>query len=153
MKQLLIVYHSQTGHTEAMAKAIYAGTQHPDIIDVNTHIRTAFDTELEDLLQADGVIFGTPENFGYMSGALKDFFDRTYYPAQGKVESLPFTVFISAENDGSGAAREIERIAKGYAFKLVQTPIIAVGDLTPAILSQCEELGMSMAVGLEMGIF
>ena len=108
---------------------------------------------LDDLLQARGLLLGTPENFGYMSGALKNFLDRTYYPAQGKISGLPYAVFISAGNDGSGALRSIERIARGYPLKPVCEPIIARGELDEAILRRCEELGETMASGVAWGIF
>jgi NAD(P)H-dependent FMN reductase len=99
------------------------------------------------------VLLGTPENFGYMSGAMKDFLDRTFYPCEGKVESLPYAVFISAGNDGRGALAAIQRIARGYPLREVQDAIIARGEVTPAALSSCEELGAAFAAGLELGVF
>ncbi|HXH03194.1 MAG TPA: flavodoxin family protein [Candidatus Competibacteraceae bacterium] len=150
-RHLLIVYHSQTGHTQAMAEAVLRGAQKEEGVEVR--IKRALEAGLDDLLWADGVIFGTPENFGYMSGALKDFFDRTFYPAQGKVEGLPYAVFISAGNDGSGALFNIERIARGYPLKPVAEPIIAKGELTEEALACCEELGEAMAAGVALGIF
>jgi multimeric flavodoxin WrbA len=98
-------------------------------------------------------VFGTPENFGTMSGALKDFFDRTYYPAEEHQLNLPYGLFISAGNDGSGAVREIDRIACGYPLRKVNEPLIAKGEINADHLKQCEELGLSMAAGLSMGIF
>ena len=98
MAKILIVYHSRTGNTEKMAKAVAegaAGIEHTELI-----VRKAFDASLEDLLYCDGIAIGTPENFGYMSGAMKDFFDRTFYPSQGKVFKKPYVIFISAGNDG-----------------------------------------------------
>ena len=88
-----------------------------------------------------------------MSGAVKDFFDRTYYPAEGKTIGLPYGLFISAGNDGSGAVREIGRIATGYGWKLVAEPIIAKNGVTRDDLSRCEELGAAFAAGLAMRIF
>ena len=107
----------------------------------------------KDLLWADGVIFGTPENFGYMSGILKDFFDRTFYEVEGKVDGLPFAVFISAGTDGQGAVESIRRICRGYKFREVQEPLVIVGNFSDSIILKCEELGMSMAAGIENGIF
>jgi multimeric flavodoxin WrbA len=150
-KHLLIVYHSQTGNTQAMAEAVRRGADR--VGEVETRLQRAFDSGLEDLLWADGLLLGTPENFGYMSGALKDFLDRTYYPARGKVDGLPYSVFISAGNDGSGALMNIQRIAKGYPLKPVCDPIIAKGALEPAALDCCEELGETMAMGVAWGIF
>lgn len=148
---MLIVYHSQSGNTEQLASAVYQGAcSEPDI---EVQKRRAFDADLSDLLWADGLLFGTPENFGYMSGALKDFFDRTYYPAEPHQINLPFAIFISAGNDGSGAAREIERIARGYPLRKVAPPLICKGEICDAYRQQAREFGQSMAAGLAMGIF
>jgi multimeric flavodoxin WrbA len=150
-KHLLIVYHSQTGHTRRMARAVWRGAQR--VVEVETRLKMALRAGLDDLLWAQGLLLGTPENFGYMSGAMKNFLDRTYYPAQGKISGLPYAVFISAGNDGSGALRSIERIARGYSFKSVCDPIIARGELSADVLQQCEELGETMASGVAWGIF
>jgi len=152
MKHLLLVYHSKDGNTGRMAKAVAKGCEHPDV-EVELRQRTAFAASVEDLLWADGLILGTPENFGYMSGAVKDFFDRTFYPTEGKVEGLPYCVFISAGNDGTGALTSIRRIASGYPFKEVQEPMIARGPVTAETLRQCEDFGLFMAAGIEAGIF
>ncbi len=153
MKHLLIVYHSQTGHTQAMAEAVLHGASSEEVNGVETRMLRAGNAGPEDLLWAHALILGTPENFGYMSGAMKDFLDRTYYPCEGKVESLPYAIFISADNDGSGALGSIQRIARGYPLRVVQEPIIALGGTTDADLAACEELGMAMAAGLEMNVF
>ncbi|MDZ7622632.1 MAG: NAD(P)H-dependent oxidoreductase [Candidatus Competibacteraceae bacterium] len=150
-RHLLIVYHSQTGHTRTMARAVSRGARR--VPEVETRVRMALRAGLDDLLWAHGLLLGTPENFGYMSGALKNFLDRTYYPAQGLVEGLPYAVFISAGNDGTGALTSIERIARGYPLKSVCDPLIARGELTPEILQACEELGETMATGVAWGIF
>ncbi len=134
-----------------MAAAVLRGCQQET--DVITRLLRAFDAGLSDLLWADGIVFGTPENFGTMSGALKDFFDRTYYPAEEHQLNLPYGLFISAGNDGSGAVREIDRIACGYPLRKVNEPLIAKGEINADHLKQCEELGLSMAAGLSMGIF
>lgn len=153
MKNLLIIYHSKGGKNQRMADAVKAGAHHPDIEDVAVRFLRAPDAADQDLLWADGIIFGTPENFGYMSGALKDFFDRTFYEVEGKVDAKPFCIFIGAGNDGQGALMSIRRICKGYNFKEIQEPLIVVGDLGDDDLVRCEELGMGMAAGLEAGIF
>jgi multimeric flavodoxin WrbA len=153
LKHLLIVYHSQSGNTQAMAEAVLRGARCEEIGGVETCMLRAADAGPENLLWANALILGTPENFGYMSGAMKDFLDRTYYPCEGKVESLPYAIFISADNDGSGALGSIQRIALGYPLRAVQEPIIARGEITDGILTACEELGMAMAAGLEMSVF
>lgn len=150
-KHLLIVYHSQTGHTQRMAKAVLLGARR--VAGVETRLKRALRAELDDLLWAEGLLLGTPENFGYMSGGMKHFLDRTYYPAQGKINGLPYAVFISTGNDGTGALHSIERIVRGYPFKAVCEPLIARGELTDAILQSCEELGETMASGVAWGIF
>ena len=111
MKHLLVVYHTQTGHTEAMARAVVRGRPASrGVGGSEVHLRRAVDAGLADLLRADAVAFGTPENFGQLSGGMKDFFDRTYYPAQGLVEGLACcAVFISAGNDGRGALEALRR--------------------------------------------
>lgn len=151
MTRILIVYHSQTGHTRQMAEAVCDGAK--DIDGVEVILKKACDATIDDLLTCDGLAVGTPENFGYMSGMIKDFFDRTYGDAQDKVFRKPYVVFISAGNDGSGALRAIERIALGYKFKNVFTPVIAKGTITAEILEKCRELGGTLAGGCAMGIY
>ncbi|MDG2308274.1 MAG: NAD(P)H-dependent oxidoreductase [Candidatus Binatia bacterium] len=151
MKHLLIVFHSQGGGTRAMADAVLAGAS--EETEVETRMVDAFQGGPDDLLWANAVIFGTPENFGYMSGALKDFFDRTFYPLQGKVDQLPYAVFIKCGNDGSGALFNIDRIAKGYPLRQVAEAIVHKGDVDDAVLQKCTELGQTLAAGLAIGIF
>ena len=151
MAKILIVYHSQTGNTEKMANAVAEGARGIEGVDVI--LKKAVDATLEDLLTADGFALGTPENFGYMSGMVKDFFDRTFYGAQEKAFRKPFVVFISPGNDGTGALRAIERIALGYKFKTVYQPVIAKGTITEEIINQCVELGATIAGGCQMGIY
>ena len=136
-----------------MADAVYRGTQNPDIDGVEARLRRAGNAGVEDLLWADAVIFGTPENFGYMSGAMKDFLDRVFYPCEGKLEATPFAIFIGTGNDGSLAALSLRRILNGLSFKEIQPPVIAVGALTSQHLQACEELGATFAAGLELGVF
>ena len=151
MKNLLIVYHTQTGNTGRMAQAVWSGAKEES--DTVTRLKIAACAGLKDLIWADALLLGTPENFGYMSGAMKNFFDRTYYPAQPLQLNLPYAIFVSAGNDGSGAVREIDRIALGYPLKKVAEPVIAQGELGERHLELCRELGLSMASGLALGIF
>ena len=118
---------------------------------VETRMLKANDAGPEDLLWADAMAIGTPENFGYMSGMIKDFLERTFYEVEGKLNPLPYALFICAGDDGSGAVRSIERIANGYPFKKVQEPIICQGDLE-ASKAKCKDLGLMLAAGIEMGI-
>lgn len=154
MTRILIVYHSQTGNTEKMARAVAQGAAGME--DTEVILKKAVDASPEDLIGCDGLAIGTPENFGYMSGAVKDFFDRTFYPAEGKVFRKPYVVFISAGNDGTGALNSIERVALGYRFKKVYDPVIARGSeggVTDEILARCRELGETIAGGLQAGIY
>jgi len=152
-KHLLIVYHSKSGKNKKMADAVLRGARHEEIGEVDVRFLQAFEASADDLRWADGIIFGTPENFGYMSGALKDFFDRTFYEVEGEVDAKPFCLFIGAGNDGQGAVTSIRRICNGYNFKEIQEPVLVVGELTETLENQCLELGMGMAAGLEAGIF
>ena len=136
-----------------MADSVYAGATDPDVGDVEVSKVPTFEATAEDLLRADGLILGTPENFGYMSGQMKDFFDRTFYEVEGKISPLPYAIFIGAGNDGTGALTAIRRIAKGYPFIEVQEPVLVRGDLTDQDLEQCRELGLALAVGIEAGIY
>ena len=146
------MYHSKHGCTESLAREILAGAEDPSIENVEVRILKAKDAGARDLLWADVMALGTPENFGYMSGMTKDFLDRTFYEVEGKLNPLPYALFICAGNDGSGAIRSIERIANGYPFQKIQEPIICKGDVASA-KAQCKELGQMMAAGIEMGIF
>ncbi len=152
-KHLLIVYHSQSGTTSKMAEAVIKGAKHPDIEGVEVRVRDALEALPDDVLWADGFILGTPENFGYMSGAMKYFLDRVYYACENKVGGIPYGLFVRAGNDGTGAISSITRILTGLSVKQVQEPVLIAGDFDESRLTECEELGMTLAAGLESGIF
>ncbi len=152
-KTLLIVYHSGSGRTEALASAVRRGASHEDVETVEVRFKTAFEAGPQDLLDADGVIFGTPENFGYMSGALKDFFDRTFYVVEGQIKNPPYAVFVCAGNDGTGALTAIRRIVRGFPMNEVQEPVIARGDVTDEDLEKAEALGAALAFGMDAGVY
>lgn len=151
MKNLLIIYHTQSGNTGQLAEAVHRGACLEDEVEVR--MLKAVDGCLEDLLWCDAVLFGTPENFGYMSGALKDFYDRTFYPAEPYELNRPYGLFISAGNDGSGAVRECDRILLGYPMKKVMEPLICKGEITAEYLVAAEEFGQTLACGLSVGVF
>jgi multimeric flavodoxin WrbA len=153
MRNLLIVYHSKTGNTGTLAQAVLAGATDPLVEGVEVRLQRAAVAGPDDLRWADGLLLGTPENFGYMSGALKDFFDRTYYEVEGELRPLPYAIFVSAGNDGTGAVREIRRIGTGYRFQEVQEPVIVRGIPDAAALAKCRDLGLALAAGLEAGIW
>jgi multimeric flavodoxin WrbA len=149
--RVLIVYASQSGGAARLAEAVERGARAESSAQVRRlHGTTA---GLDDLLWCQALVIVTPENFGYMAGAVKDFFDRTYEPAQGRLANLPFAVVVRAGNDGSFALEAVERIARGYGFKRVAEPILSVGDDVEGPLARCEELGQLIVAGLELGIF
>jgi multimeric flavodoxin WrbA len=153
MVTVLIVYHSQGGHTRKMAEAVAAGAA--EIEGVQVRLKPAGETTGEDLSSCAGLLIGSPEYFGYMAGALKDLFDRTYEALRGhpRIFRKPYALFISAGNDGSGALLHIERICTGFQFKKCQAPLVARGPVTESVLDQCRELGRTLAAGCEAGIF
>ena len=152
-KHLLIVYHSQSGTTTRMADAIVNGATSPDVEGVEVRVRSALDADSDDLLWADGFILGTPENFGYMSGAMKYFLDRVFYPCENRIGGKPWAMFVRAGNDGTGAIASVRRILAGLAVREIQEPVLIAGEFDESRLAECEELGLTMAAGLEAGVF
>jgi multimeric flavodoxin WrbA len=136
-----------------MAEHVVKGAR--SISNLTVTLKKAEEANFQDLLECDGLAIGSPEYFGYMAGMVKDFFDRTYEPAQGIQEIFrkPYVVFVSAGNDGSGALNHIERICTGYRFKKVYEPVVARGDLNQEVLEKCEELGMTLAAGCKEKIY
>ncbi len=153
MTSILIMFHSQTGNTEKMARAVARGVEETD--DTRAVVRRASEATAKDLRDCDALVICSPEYFGYMAGAIKDFFDRTYEELRDDpaVHKKPYAVVISAGNDGSFALSHIERICKGYRLKKVQHPIVSKGKITDEMLSKCFELGRTIAEGVRAGIF
>ena len=162
-KTLLIVYHSMTGGTRQMAEAARVGA----ILEAGVEVRLlqAAEAGPDDVLKADGYVFATPENLAAISGQLKDFFDRSYYSVLEQINGRPYATLVCAGSDGSNAARQIERIAKGWRLKPVAEPLIVCTHAqTPeAILAfkqidekdraRCHALGEALAAGLALGVF
>ncbi len=151
--RILLVYGGRAGgRTERLRAALVAGLREPgDPLELRE--RPALDAGIDDLLWAQGLLLATPEHFGYMSGALKDFFDRTFYPAEGRTEGLPWALCVSAGNDGTGTVAAVERIATGYRWKRFAEPVVVVGEPDAAALARCRELGATLAAGLAAGVF
>ena len=150
MKNLLIVYHTGGVKTAQLAEAVARGARAEGGVAVV--LKRCAEAGPEDLLAADGLILGTPENFGYMSGALKDFFDRIYYPCLEHTQGLPFAAYIRAGHDGTGTRRALESILTGLRWPLAQEPLTLRGDWQETFVAQAEELGMTVAAGLDAGI-
>jgi multimeric flavodoxin WrbA len=121
--------------------------------DIEVRLLRATDADTHDLLWADAVLFGSPENFGYLSGGLIDFLARTFYPAQMQPRSWVYGMFVSTGNDGRGAVRQLQRIVGGYPMREVAEPIIVRGEVSNEGLARCEELGLTLAAGLTLGVF
>ncbi|MBI3916898.1 MAG: flavodoxin family protein [Betaproteobacteria bacterium] len=163
MKTLLIVFHSMTGGSRQMAEAASRGASAEREVEVR--LRHAAQAKAQDVLEADGYVFVTPENLASMSGIMKDFFDRTYYAALERISGRPYATLVCAGSDGANAVRQIERICTGWRLKAVcepiivcthaQTPEAILAPKTIAVddLRRCEETGAAVAAGLALGVF
>jgi multimeric flavodoxin WrbA len=161
MKQLLIIWHSRTGAAEAMARAAFESAREEG----EARILRASEAGAEDLLGASGFLFAAPENLAALSGEMKEFFDRCYYPVLGRIEGRAYAQMIAAGSDGANAARQLARIATGWRLKEVQPPMIVNTDaqtpeqilarktLPPGTLAKCRELGAGMMAGVASGIW
>ncbi|MEQ9546267.1 MAG: flavodoxin family protein [Marinobacter sp.] len=152
MKRLLIVAHAPSPNTLRLRDAVRDGAHHEDIEAVEVVVKAPLEAGPDDILACDAIILGTTENLGYMSGALKDFFDRSYYPCLELTQGLPFTYYIRAGHDGTGTNRAIESITTGLRWKLIQEPLICRGEYKDEFEEQCRELGMYVAASLDAGL-
>jgi multimeric flavodoxin WrbA len=163
VKTLLIVHHSMTGGTRQMAEgALRAAARDTGI---QATCLSAAEAGPGDLLAADGYLFATPETLAAMSGMMKDFFDRTYYPVLDRLNGRPYAAMICAGSDGTNVARQLTRIATGWRLKPIADPLIictqaqspetilAPKHLTRADIERCETLGATLAAGLALGMF
>lgn len=151
-KTLLIIAHAPSPNTRRLRDALLEGVQSVDTQGVSVQCLSPFDAGPGHVMAADGIILSTTENLGYMSGALKDFFDRIYYPTLEAKQGLPYALLIRAGNDGRGTERAVETIVTGLRWRAAQPALICRGDFQEAFVSQCRELGAAMAVGLETGV-
>ena len=163
MKTLLIVWHSRTGAARQMAEAAARAAR--EAMEATVRILPAEAAQAEDLLAADGYLFACPENLASMSGAMKEFFDRCYYPCLDRLNGRPYAALIAAGSDGEGAARQMARIATGWRLRPAAAPLIvrthaqtpeaiaAAKTLDADDLARCAELGQALAAGLALGVF
>ena len=152
-KRLLIIAHAPSHNTARLLDAVVDGARSDETLTIDVAALTPFDAGPEDVLAANAVILGTTENLGYMSGALKDFFDRSYYPCLEETQGLPYCLYVRAGHDGTGTRRGVETIVTGLRWRAVQEPLICRGAWQETFVGQCSELGAAMAAGLDAGIF
>ena len=152
-KCLLVVAHAPSDNTRKLVEAVLRGAASPDIENVLTRWVAPLQASPDDVLQADAIILGTTENLGYMSGALKDFFDRCYYPVLEEKQGLPCALYIRAGMDGTGTRRAVESIVTGLRWNWARDPLVLRGEWQTRFVEDAEELGLYMAAGLDSGIF
>lgn len=153
MKRLLIVAHAPSANTGRLLDAVAAGAASIGSGAVETIVRRPFDAGPDDVRAAQAIILGTTENLGSMSGALKDFFDRVYYPCLDHTQGLPYAAYIRAGHDGTGTRRQLQTIVTGLRWRAVQEPLVLRGAWQEAFVPSCHELGAAMAAGLDAGVF
>ncbi|MVZ98500.1 flavodoxin family protein [Sphingorhabdus sp. IMCC26285] len=163
MKRLLIIWHSQTGGSKALAQAAAEGAAAFDAIEAKLLFADA--AQPAQMLQSDAYLFVFPENLAAISGVMKAFFDRCYYPCLGKIEGRPYAIIVCAGSDGSNAARQAERIATGWRLKKVADPLIVCTNaqteaailgsktISPDELRKAVDTGAHIAAGVALGIF
>ncbi len=152
-RRLLIVAHKPSPNTETLFDAAVRGARSGGGDEVSTLAVRPFDATPEDVRAANGILLGTTENLGYMSGALKDFFDRVYYPCLEHTQGLPYALYVRAGHDGTGTRRAVESIAGGLRWRAVTEPLVMRGAWDPAFEGRCEELGALLGAGIAAGIF
>lgn len=151
-KTLLIVAHAPSPNTQKLAQAAFDGANHSDL-DVTVILKSPQETQPGDVLAADALLLGTTENLAYMAGLTKDFFDRCYYPVLDKKQGLPFAVYIRAGHDGTGTKRALQTITTGLRWEWVQQALILQGEWQDVFVEQVAELAMTLAAGVEAGIY
>ena len=150
MSYLLIIANTPSPNTQRLRDAVARGTASSGFA---TRVCSRQAVSAEDVLQASGIIIGTTENFGYMSGLLKDLFERIYYPCLEQTQAKPWALYVKAGLDGTGAINSVERIVTGLRWKAIQPPLLLKGEFQESFIEDCETLGASMAEGLSLDIF
>jgi multimeric flavodoxin WrbA len=150
MARLLVVHHTASPSLHSMFEAVTAGATDGRIEGVEVVTKAALEATAVDVLGADAYLLGTPANLGYMSGALKHFFDQIYYPCLESTAGRPYGLYVHGNSDTEGAVRAIEKIATGLQWQTAQAPVTVVGDPDRAALDACWELGAALAAGLTL---
>ncbi|SDN39518.1 flavodoxin family protein [Allokutzneria albata] len=148
MPRLLLVHHTPSPNLQAMFEAVVSGATAPEIEGVELVRRAALAATASDVLAADGFLLGTPANLGYMSGALKTFFDSVFYPCLDATKGRPYGLYVHGNNDTTGAVRSVEGITKGMGWGKAAEHVLVSGEPGKDELRACWELGATLAAGL-----
>lgn len=151
MATLLLAHHSPSPATQELLEAVLAGAKHQDIGGVEVRVRPALICSEVEVLEADGVLLGTPANIGYMSGALKHLFDRVYYPCLEATRGRPFGLYVHGNQDAVGAVRSVEQVATALGWVPVTDPVVVMGTPSGTDREACTELGGTLAARLAAG--
>jgi multimeric flavodoxin WrbA len=143
MARVLVVYHSLGGQTKAMAEAVAEGAR--AVRGAEVVVKTGLEATIDDLLGCDAIALGSPDYFSYMAGGLKDFFDRTYYPSQGKVTGKPAVAFGSAGGPPTTVLKLLEQAMGWFKLTKVADSVGVSGKVSPGVLDECKELGRTLA--------
>ncbi|MEX2659717.1 MAG: flavodoxin [Acidimicrobiales bacterium] len=150
MPRLLLVHHTPSPSTHAMFEAVLAGAADDAIEGVEVVARAALAATAVDVLEADAYLLGTPANLGYVSGALKHFFDQIYYPCLDDAAGRPYALYVHGDDDAAGAIRAVEKITTGLRWRMARESLVVTGRPSKADLEACWELGASMAAELTL---
>jgi multimeric flavodoxin WrbA len=148
--RLLVVHHTASPTLHTIFDAVMTGARDPHITGVDVIARPALAATAVDVLAADGYVLGTPANLGYMSGALKHFFDLVYYPCLDATQRRPYGVYVHGNSDTAGALQGIEKIVTGLGWRRAHEPVSVVGEPSRDDLDACRDLGATLAAGLTL---
>lgn len=148
MPTLLVVHHTPSPSTQELLESVLDGARTDDIEGVEVVTRAALAAGPSDVMAADGYLLGTPANIGYMSGALKHFFDQVYYPCLDETGGRPYGLWVHGNNDTTGAVKAVASITEGLGWKRAHEPVEVIGEVTQDDRDACWELGAAVAAGL-----
>jgi hypothetical protein len=149
---LLIVHHTASPATHTLFEAVRSGATDPRITGIDVVARPALAATAVDVHAADGYLLGTPANLGYISGAMKHFFDQIYYPCLDATAGRPFGLYVHGNNDTTGALKAVEIITTGLRWRPAQAPVSVIGDPTQADIDACWELGAALSAMIAEGL-